>query len=365
MDERLYWIWLAGGLGFASRQLKPLLEQYDGVEDLFERRRELLQRRLVTPGQFRALNGSKPQDFEKLLSQHLEAGYQVVPLNDPDYPPLLQEIYDPPAVLYVEGDITVLRDALPISMIGTRRPSGYGIEVAKMLAGQLVAAGALLISGMADGLDSEAHKAAVAVGAPTVAVLGTAIDRTYPARNRTLREMILHDGAVLSEYPIGTNGTGSYFVLRNRIIAGLCRGLLVVEARRRSGTMSTVQFALEDGRDVFSVPGSIFSPLSEGTNLLLQQGAKAVLNAADLLCEYGYEMEPEETRQTEEQKKESLPLSEHAQAVYRVLTARAQGLETICAASGLSSGEVMAALTELELAGLSRQLAGRQFERTK
>lgn len=365
MDKRLYWIWLASGLGFASRQLKPLLEQYGGVEELFDRRAELLQRRLVTPGQFRALNGSKPQDFEKLLARHLEAGYQVILLEDPDYPPLLREIYDPPAVLYVEGDITVLRDALPISMIGTRRPSGYGIEAARLLAGQLVAAGALLISGMADGLDSEAHKAAVAVGAPTVAVLGTAIDRTYPARNQTLREMILHDGAVLSEYPIGTEGVKNYFILRNRIIAGLCRGLLVVEARRHSGTMSTVQFALEDGRDVFSVPGSIFSPLSEGTNLLLQQGAKAVLSAADLLCEYGYEFDPEQPRRTAKEEKESLPLSKSAQAVYRVLTARPQGLEALCAACGLSSGEVMAALTELELAGLSRQLAGRQFERTK
>ena len=365
MDERLGWIWLASGLGFSSRHLRPLLEEYDGPAEIFARRRELLQKCLVTPGQFRALNASRPQDFERLLEQHLEAGYQVVPLDAPDYPQLLREINDPPAVLYVEGTLSALEEALPISMIGTRRPSAYGIEAARMLAGQLVASGALLISGLADGLDSEAHKAAVAVGAPTVAVLGTAIDRTYPARNRTLREMILHDGAVISEYPIGTEGQKSFFVARNRIIAGLCRGLLVVEARRRSGTMSTVEFALENGRDVFAVPGNIFSPLSAGTNWLLQQGAKAVMSAGDLLCEYGYEENCEPQQPSHDEGQDLPELSEGAQTVYRVLTAHAQGLEAICAASGLSSGQAMAALTELEVAGLSRQLAGRQFERRK
>ena len=363
MDDRLYWLWLAGGLGFAARQLRPLLESYTDAAGVFAHRGELLVKRLVTPAQFRALKNSRPQDFERVLEQHLAAGYQVLALDDPDYPELLREIDDPPAVLYVEGNLSVFQHALPISMIGTRRPSAYGIEAARMIAGQLVAAGALLISGLADGLDSEAHKAAVAVGAPTVAVLGTAIDRTYPARNQTLREMILHDGAVISEYPIGTEGQKSFFVLRNRIIAGLCRGLLVVEARQRSGTMSTVQFALENGRDVFAVPGSIFSPVSAGTNRLLQQGAKAVMTADDILCEYGYEMCSEPAQLPGDAPKDEPALSEQAQAVYRLLTARPQGLEALCAASGLPSGVVMAALTELELAGLSRQLAGRQFER--
>ena len=262
MDERLPWLWLASGLGFAPRALRPLLSAYGDAAGVYGHRAQLLREGLVTPGQQRALASSHAEDFEERLRVHRQAGYQVLCYGDEAYPALLREIDDPPAVLYLQGETRFL---------------GKG----------LAEAGVRLVSGLADGLDSEAHKAAVAAGVPTVAVLGTAVDRTYPARNGTLRALIAKNGAVVSEYPMGTAGQGHYFLLRNRLIAGLSRGLVVTEARRRSGTMSTVRYALDGGRDVFAVPGSIFSPLSEGTNWLLQQGAKPVLAARDVLEEYG------------------------------------------------------------------------------
>jgi len=261
-------------------------------------------------------------------------------------------------VLYAEGQPQWLSAPLPLAMVGTRRPSAYGVEAARTLGAGLAGAGAVLVSGLADGLDSEAHKAAVAAGTPTVAVLGTAIDRCYPARNATLRGLIAKNGVILSEYPIGTTGSPNYFLLRNRIIAGLARGVIVTEARRRSGTMSTVRFALEGGRDVFAVPGSIFSPLSEGTNWLLSQVAKAVQTAGDVLCDYGVQP-PAET--VAAGAGAPPPLSAGAAAVYACLTAQPQPLAALCAACGLLPGAAMAALTELELAGLSCQLAGRLF----
>ena len=358
MDERLYWLWLAKGLGFASRQLTPLLEQTGDAQNAYAMRGQLLAQGLITPAQQRQLLSSEPGQFAPQLEAHLQAGYTVWCYNAPQYPELLREIFDPPAVLYVAGQPQWLNTPLPLAMVGTRRPSAYGVEAARTLGAGLAAAGAVLVSGLAEGLDSEAHKAAVAAGTPTVAVLGTAIDRCYPARNATLRELIIKKGAVISEYPMGSAGSPNYFLLRNRIIAGLARGVIVTEARRRSGTMSTVRFALEGGRDVFAVPGSIFSPLSEGTNWLLSQGAKAVQTAGDVLCEYGVHL-PAATAAAPAG--DTPPLGAQAAAVYACLTAQPQPLAALCAACGLLPGAVMAALTELELAGLSCQLAGRLF----
>lgn len=359
MDERLFWLWLASGLGFAAHQLPELLARCGDAAGIYEHRGALLREKLVTPAQQKALATSRPQDFADQLQLHEASGFQVLTLSSPDYPPRLAAIADPPAVLYVQGDVSLLRAPLLIGMVGTRRPSAYGVEAARFLGRQLAAAGAVLVSGLADGLDSEAHAAALAVGRPTVAVLGTAIDQTYPARNAGLRQKIAADGAVLSEYPIGTRGQGSYFVLRNRLIAGLSRGLLVTEARRRSGTMSTVRYALEEGRDVFAVPGSIFSPLSEGTNWLLQQGAAPVTGAADLLCVYG--LAAPEGEKPASPAPAAAPPAGDAAKIYALLGAQPQTLEALCEASGLAPGAVMAALTELELDGYSRQLAGRQF----
>ena len=176
-------------------------------------------------------------------------------------------------MLYYRGDAGIPNRCFTFAIVGTRRPSAYGVEATASIAGELARAGVALVSGLATGLDSESHKAAVQAGAPTVACIAFGHDQCYPAANRTLKGVIERQGLVLSEYPPGTPPQRGYFLQRNRLIAGLSRGLCVAEARRRSGTMNTVAAALAAGRDVFSVPGSIFSPLCEGTNQLLREGA--------------------------------------------------------------------------------------------
>ena len=217
----------------------------------------------------------------------------------------------------------------------------------------------MIVSGLAAGLDSEGHRAAIAASAPTIACIAFGHDDCYPGENRQLKALIEKQGLVVGEYPPGTRRQKEYFLQRNRIIAGLSYGLCVAEARARSGTMNTVSAALRYGRDVFSVPGSIFSPLCEGTNQLLREGAVPAVTGADILLWYGL-AQPEQQEKT---KPDGAPLSLDAQRMRDAMSAAAPlPLDALCTKTGLPPPKAMAALTELELAGFSRQLAGRQFQ---
>lgn len=363
MDKRLYWLWLANALGPADHHLPALLERYGTAEGIWEARMEIAREKLVSKRQLNPLSTTRPEDFADRLARHEDAGVQVIVYDDAAYPELLRRIDSPPAVLYLVGDASCLKAPVTIGMVGTRRPSAYGVDAAAKLADGIAAAGAVLVSGLADGLDSEAHKAAVRAHVPTIAVLGTAIDVCFPARNEKLRADIERCGAVISEYPIGTPGYSSYFLARNRIIAGLSRALCVVEARQHSGTMSTVRFALEYGREVFAVPGSIFSPLSEGTNALLAEGARLLTKPEDVLCDYLHLLQQpaEEPVKLAADLPEDWPLSGQAQQILPLLSTTPKGIEELCAESALGTGAVMAALTELEFAGLCRPLPGRRY----
>lgn len=362
MDERLYWLWLSAGLGPGAHGMQALMETYEeSAEAVFASRMELLRRGLVTPAQQRSLTALSPENMQARLALHEAKNIAVLCYSDLHYPEALREIDTPPPVLYATGEPRYLKAELPIGMIGTRRPSAYGIEAARLVADGLAAGGATLVSGLADGLDSEAHKAAVRGNAPTIAVLGTAIDVTFPARNATLRGLVEQRGVCVSELPVGTAGQGAYFLLRNRLIAGLSKGLCVIEARKRSGTMSTVRFALDYGRDVFAVPGSIFSPLSEGTNSLIADGARPIASAADVLAEY---LPPEELARPEAPipaQQELVLLSDAAQKMAEALSAQPQPIAVLCEKAGLPFAAALAALSELELAGSCEQQPGRQF----
>lgn len=216
-------------------------------------------------------------------------GVRILPFDDPDYPLALARIPDMPLVLYCTGDTAWLNQPGAVGMVGSRRPTEYGLQAAEILGRGLAQGGAVIVSGLADGLDSASHRAAVSAGCPTIGVLGVPIDRTYPAANTGLRRSIEQCGCVISEYAPGEESVGRYgFLQRNRLIAALGSALVVMEAREKSGTMSTVAHAERYGKPVFAVPGSIFSPHSAGTNRLLQSGrAKAVCTAADLLAALG------------------------------------------------------------------------------
>ncbi|HEY7562559.1 MAG TPA: DNA-processing protein DprA [Gaiellaceae bacterium] len=259
------------------------------------------------------------------------------------YPPLLAELYDPPARLYVRGESAAVLERDSVAIVGARSCSSYGAQVARMLARELAAAGLVVVSGLARGIDGEAHRGALAGGGLTVAVLGCGIDRDYPRAHAELARRITSSGAVVSEYPPGVEPAPWQFPARNRIIAGLTRATVVVEARRRSGALITADFALELGREVFAVPGEITSGLSAGTNDLIRQGATPLLAPDDVLEALGLERAPPTVPAT---------LSAEARAVLVRLADGARSPDELVRETSLSSPSVAVAITELELAAL-------------
>jgi DNA processing protein len=260
----------------------------------------------------------------------------------PGYPPLLRAIPDPPPVLWLRGDVPAGLLALPaVAVVGARACSSYGRSVARTLGRELAAAGLVVVSGLARGIDAEAHRGALDAGGLTVAVLGCGIDRDYPAAHRELASRIIERGLVVSEYEPGVEPAPWRFPARNRIIAGLCAATVVVEARARSGALITADFALEDGREVMVVPGEITSAVSAGSNALLRLGATPVTRTADVLEVFGIEPGRAPVAATEGP----------AGALLELLADAPASIDELARASGLAPGEVAAALTELELVG--------------
>ena len=331
---------------------------YENPETLYGERFITDLSMILTPRQLDILQKTEPEDFIARKDDCAAQKVQILPYDSQDYPAMLREIDAPPVVLYYRGDASIPNRNLTFAMVGTRRPSAYGVEATRALATPLAKAGVVLVSGLATGLDSESHKCAVAAGTPTIACIAFGHDICYPAANRTLKGVIEKQGLVLSEYPPGTKVEKEYFLQRNRLIAGLSYGVCVAEARKASGTMNTVSTALRYGRDVFSVPGSIFSSLCEGTNHLLCEGAIPAVSAENILAYYG--IEPAQAPQKAE-KVEDTPLSLEAKQVKEQLLCTPQSLSALCAKIKLPPHKIMAALTELELAGVSSQQAGRQF----
>lgn len=364
MNETELWLWLANGLG-PCVDWRGLWEYYGSVQAIWEDRLYLLREKRITARQSDRLLSFSADDAMRRRELHESRDIRILTWGEDDYPAQLRAIASPPPVLYVRGDVRCLQNTLLIGVVGTRHPSAYGVEATRSICDGLAEGGAVLVSGLAEGLDSEAHKAALRHDKTTVAVLGTDLERCFPARNRPLQELIPKNGAVLSEYPCGVENVRykESFVQRNRIIAGLSRGLCVAEAKLRSGTLSTVRYAEEYGRDIFAVPGSIFSELSEGTNLLLKEGAKPVTCAQDILEEYGLsrpQKAPEKKPPASTQ-----DLTGDLLTVYKALPAAGESADTAALgeATGLAAGRLMAALTRLEMRGLVRQRPGRRFEK--
>jgi DNA processing protein len=280
-----------------------------------------------------------------------EAEAGVRRLRRAEFPELLREIHDPPRVLYLRGvgDVELL--ARPsVAIVGARACSPYGSQVARMLGRELAAAGLVVVSGLARGVDGEAHRGALEADGMTVAVLGCGIDRDYPAAHRQLARRICERGLVVSEYEPGVAPAPWRFPARNRIIAGLAAATVIVEARERSGALITADFALEDGREVFAVPGEITGSLATGTNRLLRQGATPLTSAADVLEVFGLGVVPAAQPPT---------LGEAATSVLDRLADSSATADELARATGFDAGPLAAALTELELAGLVGEADGR------
>ena len=264
--------------------------------------------------------------------------------SDARFPERLKAIFDPPPALYLRGSgDPALLGRRAVAVVGARSCSPYGAQVARMLGRELTAAGLLVVSGLARGIDGEAHRGALEAGSPTVGVLGCGIDRDYPAVNATLSRRMEEEGLVVSEYEAGVEPAPWRFPARNRIIAGLCEAVVVVEARERSGALITADFALEEGREVFAVPGEITSALSAGSNALLKLGAAPLTGSGDVLDALGIDRA---TAQADPD------VSETAQRVLALVRDGAAAADDLTVRALLDAGSVSVALTELELAGL-------------
>ncbi len=286
----LYWVWLTDICGVYNNDINALLEQFDTVEEIYEATdySSILN---VKPSTLRKLRDKSLKKAEKVKENCGKIGAEIITFDDVRYPDMLRTIANPPYVLYMRGEIMKWDRILGIGVVGTRECSDYGHKAVDYIVKDLALCGATIISGMALGIDGLAARAALDAGNKTVAVLGTAIDNPYPWENRHLMQEIIENGTVISEYPPGAKGMRGSFPWRNRIISGLSKGVLVVEAPKKSGALITANYALEQGKDVFAVPGNIFKKESEGTNNLLSSGAKAVGSAEDILNEYVYEIE--------------------------------------------------------------------------
>lgn len=360
-ERQLQWLWLAQVLGPGAAHSAQVLALYFHPAELLEAVGKEDMSGLLSPAQQRRLEQCTPQDFSTLLHRCERLGVRVLTMEEEDYPQRLALLPDAPPVLYCTGDVQALNQPAAVAMIGSRRPSSYGVEAAACIGRDLAAAGVCLVSGLADGLDSEAHKAAVQQKSPTIGVLGTAIDKIYPASNRLLRRQMENTcGAVISEYEPGKTTNAGCFLQRNRLIAGLSDAICVVEAREKSGTMNTVEHAISYKRPVYAVPGAIFSPLCGGTNRLLDEGvAHAASSAAAILKGLGLKQSVHQTAERTPSK--TTALSPAAAAMQNVLSERAQGLETLANAAGLDAGQALAALLELEVDGLAVCCAAGQY----
>jgi DNA processing protein len=367
--------WLAISLtpGLGPTKARKLAEHFGSAEAVFRASLTELEATGIQVVSAQSLATGKSAELAREeIAQAAAAGVTLVSLDDPSYPPRLKEIYDPPLILRVRGNLDALTSP-GIAMVGTRHPTPYGSGMAERLACDLAAQGLVIISGMARGVDTASHRGAITAKGKTVAVFGTGVDVIYPKENTRLSEQILAlGGALISEFPLGTFAAPQNFPIRNRIISGMSAGVLVVEAAEYSGTRITARCALEQNRDVFAVPGNVTNKNSWGPNTLIKQGAKLVATWEDvwedLPTEVRLALTPPASLESSDASSASLfpneGLPPHEKKILSLLKAdESTHIDELVERleSEMSSSEIFAALFELELAGKVRQMPGKNF----
>lgn len=381
-EEELHWLALKLIPGLGTRVAGKLVERFRTPRAIFSASRTELESAGAAGSVAQSIaSGCSFEDAAAQQRRMRETGAEAIAIRDPRYPTLLREIYDPPVLLFARGRLELLQSIM-LAVVGTRRPTPYGMAAAERLGGDLARAGLTVVSGMARGVDTAAHKAALAAGGCTVAVLGCGADVVYPSENRRLAAEIAAQGLIVSEFPMGATAFPQNFPIRNRIISGMSTGVLVVEGAEYSGSSITAKLAIDQGREVFAIPGNITSKMSWGPNLLIKQGAKLVQDWNDVVVE----LPPDIRRQLIEHGRTRLlgpeaaaaggaqaslldgaapelgPVARKALETLKVdntvhLDALVEELE------GCSTSEVIAALFELEMLGMARQLPGKNFVR--
>ncbi len=366
-----YWLWLADVLGPASANAGRVLDAFGDAQSVYEARESDLFAAAVGKIIAARVRG-QVLDADACAARVAQCdafGVHILTFADAEYPLALSRIPDPPLVLYCTGNLAALHATAMVGMVGTRRPTAYGAAAAARFGGDFARSGAVIISGLADGLDAESHRAAVEAGCATIGIMGTPITKTYPATNAPLRQQMESlGGLTISEYPHGfcTGRTKSTFLQRNRIIAALSDALVVVEARSKSGTMSTVAHAERYETPIFAVPGSVFSTLSEGTNMLLCEGrAKMLMQSSDVLATLQLPQPATgavgAVASSPAPKAVQIPLSPNAKKVLACVGATPTNVVSIAKQSGLSMGAVLGALSNLEMSERIASLPGKLY----
>ena len=387
MSALKYWVWLAECRGVSNQARLALLRHFGSPEDVFYADAgEILLTEGITREQAKALEDHKLNKADKILADCQRLGLRILTIQDAEYPGRLQNIYDPPCLLYVKGRLPAIDEEAAVAVVGTRDCTPYGVACAEKLGYGLASGGAVVVSGLAKGIDAAASRGALRAGGVTVGVVGNGLDVHYPYESRYLYEDIAAAGALLSEYPPGTEPAGSHFPARNRIISGLSLATLVVEAPERSGALITAETALEQGRDVFAVPGPIDAPASVGCNRLIRDGAGLVSDAWDILREYAGRF-PEKLKQEEareqpavlgyqaRQKSEPKPvppsldmkksdLTDDQLALLRAMSDEEPALvDDLIEQTGIPTRRVLSALTLLEMEHMVTQHSGKRYTR--
>jgi DNA processing protein len=379
-EEELHWLALTLIPGLGTRNAGKLIARFRSPQAIFRASRTELEGAGVSGAVAQSIaSGCSFEDAVVQQGKMMETGTVAVTLNDPRYPAILREIYDPPVVLFARGRVDLLQGTL-FGVVGTRRPTPYGLAATERLSGDLARAGLVIVSGMARGIDTAAHKSALSAQGDTVAVLGCGVDVVYPTENRNLAAELASKGLILSEFAMGSTAFPQNFPIRNRIISGMGVGLLVVEGAQYSGSAITARLAIDQGREVFAVPGNITSKMSWGPNLLIKQGAKLVQDWNDVVVD----LPPEVRRKLIESGKNRLLaqglteggattagdqaslLGSQGEISRRLLEKLKPDASTHLDAlvedmEGFTTSELIAALFELEMTGLVKQLPGKNF----
>jgi DNA processing protein len=356
MEKQAYWVGFNLVRGIGSVRMKNILDYYGNLEIAWNAPATgLISAGLPARVVENFIQIRKSVDLEKVMEKVTSQGVKVYTWEDDDYPKRLKEISQPPPVLFVKGTFNV-EDDWAVSVVGTRRVTPYGRQVAAEVSRFLAENGVTVVSGLARGVDAIAHQTAVKAGGRTFAVLGSGVDVIYPPEHRKLAEDIAQQGAVISDYPMGTQPESTNFPPRNRIIAGLSLATIVVEAGETSGALITAKFAVEQGRDVFAVPGSILTPQSDGTNRLIEEGARPLLRMNEILEVLKLENIPEKqaTRKT-------ITASPEEKKVLQYLSQDPVHIDEICNLSALPIQTVSATLTMMELKGLVAHVGGMKY----
>ena len=360
LTDATVWLRLCLVAGLGGAALRRLLTQFGTPQEALDARLSALESAIGRDTAAAIKRGPDPQRLDAALAWLRQPGHRLLTLADDEYPQSLLQTADPPVVLYVRGRLDLLQHPA-LAVVGSRNPTPGGLADAEAFAEALSHAGLTIVSGLALGIDAAAHRGGLRGPSSTIAVLGTGLDRVYPARHRDLAHEIVQHGLLISEFALGTPAIASNFPRRNRIISGLARGCLVVEAALHSGSLITAKQALEQGRDVFAIPGSIHSPLAKGCHWLIKQGAKLVESAQDVL----EELDPGTVSSVEAKAQAPFPVSVEEAAMLAVAGFAPVDLDTICIRGGLTPDAASAMLLKLELEGYMSRLPGGLFQRLR